>query len=133
MRSHSLLLFGLAGALTTVAVVQPAFAAERRAFSTEAFEAAQRAGKPILVHVHADWCSVCARQAPILQKIAADPANKELVIFQINFDKQKAEQRPLGVRMQSTLIAFKGDRELGRLAGETNQERIAALVASTRG
>lgn len=136
MRSHSLMTLaaaGLAGTLTTIAAVQPAYAAEHRAFTMEAFQAAQRAGRPILIDVFADWCSVCARQAPILRQIAADPANKDLVIFKMDFDKQKAEQRALGVRMQSTLVAFRGTRETGRLAGETNPARIAALVASTRG
>jgi hypothetical protein len=37
------------------------------------------------------------------------------------------------VRTQSTLIAFRGTKETGRLAGETSAAKIAALVATTLG
>lgn len=42
-------------------------------FTPEAFAAAQKAGKPILVHVTAPWCTVCAAQKPILAKLEAQP------------------------------------------------------------
>ena len=73
-------------------------------FTQAAFEAAQAAGKPILVDVYAPWCPVCrAQQAPIAAA-QADPANADLVVFRLDFDSQKAEQRPLRVTGQATLI-----------------------------
>jgi len=130
---HLFLISLVSGGLAAVAVAQPAQAAEVRAFSTAAFQAAQRAGKPILIHVHAGWCPVCRRQQPIVQQIAGDPAHRDLVIFTLDYDGQKTEQRPLRVQKQSTLIAFRGHRETGRVVGETNPGRLAALAASTRG
>lgn len=115
----------------------PAFAQQQQVraipFTQAAFDAARAAGKPILVEVYAPWCPVCrAQQAPL---IAAqnDPANADLVLFRIDFDSQRAEQRALRVTRQSTLIAFRGNRETGRLLGDTNRAAIARLVASTRG
>jgi len=35
------------------------------------------------------------------------------------------------VRTQSTLIAYKGDRETGRSVGDTNRASIAALLDAT--
>ena len=35
------------------------------------------------------------------------------------------------VRTQSTLIAYKGDRETGRSVGDTNRASIAALLDTT--
>jgi thioredoxin 1 len=120
-------------ASAVAAIVQPVHAAEIKPFSTAAFEAAQRAGRPILVDVHAGWCPVCRAQAPILQQLAQDQGNADLIIFKLDFDKQKAERSALRASKQSTLIAYRGARETGRSVGETDPDRIATLVASTKG
>jgi thioredoxin 1 len=121
------------GALTALPdVAEAQQAATIRPFTTAAFQAAQAAGQPILVDVYAPWCPVCRAQAPVITRLMRDPANAGLVVFRIDFDEQKAEQRPLRVTGQSTLIAFRGRNETGRLQGVTDAERIATLIASTR-
>jgi thioredoxin 1 len=122
-----------AAALAVAGIVQPAAAGEIKPFSTAAFEAAQRAGRPILVDVHAGWCPVCRAQAPILDRLAQDRDTADLVIFRLDYDRQKAERTALKASRQSTLIAYRGARETGRSVGETDPDRIAALVASTAG
>ena len=124
-------------AITAPLALAPAFAQQSAArhmpFSQAAFAAAQAAGKPILIDVYAPWCPVCrAQQAPIAAA-QADPANADLVIFRLDFDGQKTEQRPLRITGQATLIAFRGRTETGRLQGNSDRAAIARLVASTRG
>jgi thioredoxin 1 len=46
----------------TAVFAAPAFAAETEAFTPDAFAAAQKAGKPIFVAIHASWCPTCAAQ-----------------------------------------------------------------------
>jgi thiol-disulfide isomerase/thioredoxin len=92
--------------------------------------AAQRAGKPVLVDVHADWCPTCRRQAPTIEALSRDPAFSRLVILKLDYDTQPAERTALGVRMQSTLIVFNGSRERGRAVGITDPAKIRALAAS---
>jgi len=41
------------------APIARAFAAESRTFDAGSFAAAQKAGKPILVAIHASWCPTC--------------------------------------------------------------------------
>ncbi|KPP92920.1 MAG: thioredoxin family protein [Erythrobacter sp.] len=131
---HNFVLPGfLLGGLAAAAIVQPAHAAEFRPYSDAAFAAAQAEGRPILIDVHASWCPVCARQQPLIERAAEDPANADLVVFRLDFDSQKAEQRRFRVTKQSTLIAFDGKRETARLLGSTDGEAIARLIASTRG
>lgn len=125
-------LLALAAPVAAYTLMRPSMPERFRAFTTADFQAAQRAGQPILVDVHAGWCPVCRRQAPIIERLADEPANQNLVVFRLNFDKQKAEQRPLRVTRQSTLIAFKGERETGRSVGETDAGKIADLIATTR-
>ena len=109
----------------------PARAGETMAYSQEAFDAAQKAGRPILIEVSAPWCHICKAQKPILAQLSADPRFKDLLILDIDFDSQKALLRKFDARMQSTLIAFKGGVETGRSVGETQPEWIEGLVEKT--
>ncbi|HKT20370.1 MAG TPA: thioredoxin family protein [Stellaceae bacterium] len=97
-------------------------------FSAQAFAAAQAAGKPILVQIHADWCPTCAAQKPILAALERKPEFANLVVFNIDFDSQKDLVRKFGAQMQSTLIAFHGAKETGRSVGETDRGKIEALL-----
>jgi thioredoxin-like negative regulator of GroEL len=111
-------------ALAAAAVSLTAWAGGRP-FEQASFEAAQRAGRPILVEVHADWCSVCRAQEPIVNELLKDPARAQFVVFRVDFDRQKDVVKRFGVRYQSTLIVFKGDKELARSTGVTKREAIA--------
>jgi thiol-disulfide isomerase/thioredoxin len=113
------------------ALVVSALATENRAFDQKAFAEAQKAGKPIFVGVHASWCPTCKAQDPILGELMSAPKFKDLVYFVIDFDAQKDAVKAFGVRTQSTLIAFKGDKETGRSVGDTNRASIAALLDKT--
>lgn len=102
-------------------------------FTQDGFAAAQKAGKPILVDVWASWCPTCAKQTPTLTTLSGDPAFRDMVVFRVNFDTQKDVVRAFGVRMQSTMIVFHGEREVARAVGETAPEAIRALLASGLG
>jgi thioredoxin 1 len=92
---------------------------------------AQKAGKPILVHIFAAWCPVCRAQKPIIEEFAAEPQYKNLVVFDLDFDTQKDDVRALGARAQSTLIAYKAGKEVSRSVGDTNANSIAEMLEST--
>lgn len=97
-------------------------------YTPAAFEAAQKADKPILVHITAPWCTTCAAQKPILAKLEADPKFKDLQVFDVDFDSRKDVVKQFGATVQSTLITFKGTKETGRSAGETKPGAILALL-----
>lgn len=117
-------------ATSAIAAIAPAQAAEVRPFDARAFAQAQKQGRPILVDVFADWCPTCKAQAPVIERIAKSPWASKMIVFRLNFDTQKAAWKQLGVRRQSTLIAFRGPRETGRLVGDTDPARIEALIRS---
>ena len=106
----------------------PAFAAETVPYTPAAFDAAQKAGKSILVEIHAPWCPTCKAQAPILAEIEKGDGFKNLLVLHVDFDSQKEAVARFGARMQSTLITFKGANETGRSVGETNPGALAALL-----
>ena len=117
----------VAGAFT----MSPALAETVPTFDAKAFADAQKAGRPILIAIHASWCPTCKAQAPILSELRADPKFKDLAYFVIDFDSQKDLVNRFGARMQSTLITFKGDKEEGRSVGDTNRDSIYALVGKS--
>ena len=119
-----------AAGLAAVSGFRPAWAAgnDPLPFTEEAFVAAQKAAKPILIDTYATWCDVCARQAPILEKLRGEAKYRDLVTFKVNFDTQKDVMRRFNARVQSTLICFRGAKEVGRSVGETQSEWIDDLL-----
>ena len=118
----------IAACIATAAATSPAFAVSPQPFNAGAFADAQRNGQPILVAVHASWCPTCKAQTPILNELTNEPKFKSLSFFVVDFDSQKDLVKRFGARVQSTLIVFKGDKEEGRSAGDTNRTSIAALL-----
>jgi thioredoxin 1 len=114
-----------------IALAQPAVAAEFKPFDRATFDAAQKAGRPILVEVNAWWCPVCASQSKTIKSTVSAPAYANLLVLRINYDKQKSEWQAFQVQKQSTLIAFKRGRELGRVSYITDKAKIEALLATT--
>ncbi|GGA08079.1 thioredoxin family protein [Dyella caseinilytica] len=119
----ALCLFGLAFSAPVMAQpIQP--------FTTAALKAAQSAGKSILVDAYAPWCPTCRKQAPTIEAMAKNPAFEKLLILRLDYDNQDAEKRALGIATQSTLIAFDGSKETGRLVGVTDPAQIESLAKS---
>lgn len=118
----------LAGSVTLLSGFGAA-ALDKADFSKSAFDAAIKAGKPILIDVSAPWCPTCKAQAPILSELTKQPRFKNLVVFNVDFDSQKEVLRGLKAQQQSTLIVFKGGTEMGRSVGDTNKASIEALLA----
>ena len=97
-------------------------------FDQAQFDAARASGKPVAVVFHADWCPTCRAQAPLLKSLAQTPDLKALTLYVANFDTEKALKKSLGVTQQSTIVVFKGGKEITRSTGDTQQESLAALL-----
>lgn len=108
----------------------PAMAQPIQPFSSAALKAARAAGEPVFVDAYASWCPTCRKQAPTIDAMANDPAFAKLLILRLDYDNQTAEKRELGIVQQSTLIAFDGNKETGRLVGVTDPDQIKALAKS---
>ncbi|WP_284246107.1 thioredoxin family protein [Methylobacterium haplocladii] len=115
-------------ASSALALPTVASAVEVMAFTPAALDAAKASGKPIIIDVTAPWCPTCRAQKPILSKLLAEPAYRDVVFFSIDFDSQKPFLRKLGVSAQSTLIAYRGAREAARSTGDTDAVSIRTLL-----
>ena len=97
-------------------------------FDADAFKEATKAGKPVLVEIHADWCAECKAQNIVLTKLTQEPAFRNVVRFRVDYDRQKELVNFFKARKQSTLVLYKGDAEITRLVGETNERKIRQMV-----
>jgi thioredoxin 1 len=102
------------------------------AYTDAAFDAAQKAGKPMVVAIAADWCPVCKGQEVTLNKLMAEPAYAKTTFFRVDFDAQKPAVTKFGAKMQSTLIAYKGSKEVGRIAYTADKAKVMALAAKAK-
>lgn len=125
MFTRRIVLAAVAALSMTLAL--PAIAVEK--FTGPALEAAQKAGKPILIEVAAPWCPTCKAQKPIIEGLAKTERFKDFVLLTVDFDSQKADLKTLNARSQSTLIVYKGATEVGRSVGDTNPASVEALLA----
>ncbi len=124
-------LIGPLGVAAAIVAVAPAQAATVQSFSAAAFAAAQKQGRPILVDIYADWCPVCRAQHEVLSRVLPRKEFKTVAVFRLNFDTQKEAWNKFGVRRQSTLIAFRGRKEVGRSVAATDSATIEQLLRSS--
>ena len=110
----------------------PAWSIDTREFDKAAFDAARAAGRPVVVEVWASWCPVCQQQGVVIEQLKKDPELAGLVLFELDFDKDKAALRDFRVARQSTLIAFKSGAEVARSIGVTDPAEIRALFHKAR-
>lgn len=105
-----------------------AHALDVKPYSAEALAAAEKAGQPVALHFHADWCPTCRAQAPLLRELMSEPRFKDLTLFVADYDRESELKRRLKVAQQSTLVVFKGGREVARSTGQTRKEALAELL-----
>jgi thioredoxin 1 len=92
------------------------------------FDEAVKAGRPILIHVTAEWCPICHRQKPIVSDLLSKPEFKAIRKFEVDFDTRKDVLARFRVQTQATMIVFKGGEEIDRLAGQSDPAAIEALL-----
>lgn len=103
-----------------------AFAAQP--FEKDAFQKAQKGGQKILLHFHADWCPTCRAQQKSLSSLEKQGALKGVTLFMVDFDGETELKKQLKVNAQSTLVAFLGGIENGRVTGVTSESDIKGFI-----
>lgn len=109
--------------------ITAAQALESVPYTAKAVESAQAAGKPLALHFHADWCPTCRAQERVFNDLKTD-ASLPVTLFVVDYDKERDLKRKLGVRTQSTVIIYRGDKEMARIAGDTDPAKLRAALQS---
>lgn len=115
-------------AITAFAIGANAFAGEWKNYDEAAFKQAQAQGKTVVLDFHADWCSTCKKQKPVLEGLLEDKDLGSVVGFTVDFDSATDLKKNLKVQKQSTLIVYKGKSEVARNMGLTSKDDIKSLI-----
>ena len=104
-------------------------------FDKELFNRAQSEGKIIIVSSWIKYCSSCASQMKVLQKAKNDGELLDIKFDNIeyfSFDVTNKEISDLfDVQYQTTLLIFKGNKEVYRSIGETTKDLIYEAIKAS--
>jgi thiol-disulfide isomerase/thioredoxin len=118
--------------LTAAAAVAATPALAAKTYKKGLVETELAAGKTVFVDFYTDWCTTCRSQQATLRKLKkANPAYEANITFvRVDWDQHANSKlaRSLNIPRRSTLVALKGDKELGRIVAGTKMEDIQALM-----
>ena len=100
---------------------------EVKPYTAQALAAAEKAGQPVALHFHADWCPTCRAQEKTLRSMK-DEKGLDLTILTVNYDTERDLKKRFNVRTQSTFVVLKGPKEVARLAGDTSADGIRGAL-----
>ena len=106
-----------------------AHALDSKPYTAEALAEAEKAGQPVAVLFHADWCPTCRAQDKVLQSLKAE-SGLDLTVLVANYDTEKNLKRRFRINAQSTIVVLKGTKETARLIGDTSADRIRGALKS---
>lgn len=110
----------------------PALAADRVFYTPGLAETAMEAGKVVFLDFWTNWCSTCAAQDRVITDLRrSNPGYDEMITFiTVDWDQYADSDlaRNLGIPRRSTLVALKGETEIGRIVAGTAKANIKALM-----
>jgi putative thioredoxin len=84
--------------------------------------------KLVIVDFWAEWCGPCKQLTPVLEKVAADYADKGVVLAKINVDENKFIASQFQVRSIPTVYAIFQGQPVADLTPARTEPQIAAML-----
>ena len=95
-------------------------------FSIETLEKAQASGKTIVINSYEIWCGTCSKQTKILDQ--AEKEFNEVVFFSYEQSKNKDIAKKLKIKHWTTIVVYRGGKEITRIIGQTDKETIYSAI-----
>ena len=105
-----------------------AFSAEghKSNFTIQKFEAAKKNGETIVVTAWNKYCGTCKRQKVVLDQAEKD--FKDVLFLYYNHPKMKGIATYLKIDHRSTILVYKGSKEISRTVGQLDKSVIYANI-----
>lgn len=124
MKTESFKLFALILVGLALVTAGPAWSQDKEPFTEARFDSLQATGALVLLDVYANWCPTCAKQQEILKAYQEENPKVPLHILEINFDDQKEWVKKFKAPRQSTLILYRGDKQVWFNVAATSRDVI---------
>jgi|GEM_PF-824860 len=121
----------VAGILLSLASAAQALTFEP--FTEARFKTLQAENKPVLIDVHAKWCSTCKAQGLVLDSYQRQHPNSGITVLKVDFDSQKRWVNHFKAPRQSTFVSFQGTEQVGFSVAETRSSEIFKQLDTLRG
>ena len=95
-------------------------------FTFEKFKLAQNNNKTIVINSWNKACSTCAAQSKILTEALNDFNEVEFLFYEQT--KYKEIAKALGIKFWSTIVVFKGEKEVARKIGLVDKNEIYKII-----
>ena len=102
--------------------------AKETTYNKELFDKALSDGKVVVVSSWIKYCTSCASQMKVLNKVKKDFDNVEYFTFDVR-NNEIADF--FNVQYQTTLLIFKDNKEIYRSVGETSKDLIYKAIQSS--
>lgn len=86
-------------------------------FNASEFDAALASNRLMMVDFWASWCGPCQRLGPVVEQIAEEYEDQDVIIGKVDVDQEPELARQFGVMNIPTVIFLKGGQELERKVG----------------
>ena len=72
------------------------------------------------------WCGTCSKQTKILDQ--AEKEFKDIIFLSYEQSKNKDIAQKLEVKYWTTIVVYKGNKEVGRIMGQTDKKIIYSII-----
>ena len=95
------------------------------------FQEAMAKNRPIAIHVRTVDGPICKAQHLVLDRLMKEPGFADYIVFEIDFPSQPNAVAMTGAKLPATLIFHRGQTEVGRLTGISDESAIRSLLTKT--
>ena len=95
-------------------------------FTIEKFEEAKKNGETVVVTAWNKYCGTCKRQKVVLDQAEKD--FKDVLFLYYNHAKMKDVAKYLKIDYRSTILVYKGNKEVSRTIGELDKSVIYSNI-----
>ena len=119
-------------ALTAVATALPSLGIAATEYKPGLVQKHLDQGDTVFLDFKAHWCSTCRAQERVISKLKSQNPDYEakIVFIDVDWDRYARSDlaKELKIPRRSTLVALKGDQEIGRIVAQTSSSKIKALM-----
>lgn len=88
---------------------------------------------PVFVDFWAPWCGPCQMMGPIVDELAKEIDGKKIKIGKLNVDENQTTAGAYDVMSIPTFIIFKNGKEIDRLEGGLQKEKLKEAIENQLG